>query len=139
MHLVSYKLSDGPEEAHVVGVSVERKKRIPFKNFVSYGPDSPPMFNAIATNISESGLHLQANMLAANTLDSGTPLKMTINIGARNYKCEGVVTWTEALANDNERYKKYCMGIKFTKITKELSKYCKDLILSGYDCLDSDN
>ena len=139
VELINYKLSDGPEEAHVVGVSIERGKRIPFKKFVSYGPDSPPMFNAIATNISESGLHLETNMLAGNTLESGTTLKMTINIGKRNYKCEGVVTWTDTLTNKKERHKKYCMGIKFTKVTKELSKYCKEIIFSGYDCLETKN
>ncbi len=114
-------------------------KRIPYKKFVSYGPEYPPMFNALAANISESGLHLQANLQAINTFDPGTSLKMTINVGMRNYKCEGVVTWAEALAINKAPYKKYCMGIKFTKTTKELSKYCKDLIFSGYTCLDSEN
>lgn len=138
-HLITDVKNDGLEEAKVVEVLIERKKRLPYKKFVSYGPEYPPRFNAIASNISETGLHLQTNLLANNTFDPGTPLSMTINVGMKNYKCEGVVTWTKTVAATKTPYKKYCMGIKFTKVSKELLKYCKDLIFSGYSCLDSED
>jgi len=128
--------SDGLEDVLVVGVKIERHKRVPYQKFVSYGPASPPMFNAIATNISKSGLSLHTSLKANNAYDTGTPLSLTISVGTRNYKCEGVVSWTRTEGLDKESHRRYCMGIKFTNITKEFAKYCKELIFSGYSCLD---
>lgn len=128
--------SDGLEEARVVGVKIKRQKRVPYQKFVSYGPDSPPMFNAIATNISKSGLSLKTTLKANNTYDTGTPLSLTISVGTRNYKCEGVVSWTRTEGADRDEQRRYCMGIKFTKITKEFAEHCKNLVFSGYSCLD---
>lgn len=130
------KEKDGLEEAQIIGVKIERQKRVPYQKFVSYGPTNPPMFNANATNISETGLSLHTSLKANNAYDTGTPLSLTINIGARNFKCEGVVSWTRTEGLDKEAHRRYCMGIKFTKVTKEFAEYCKDLIFSGYSCLD---
>lgn len=124
------------EETEVIGVMVVRQKRIPYQKFVSYGPASPPMFHAIASNISEKGLSLQTTLKANNVYDTGTPLSLTISVGARNYKCKGVVSWTRTDGMDKKAQRRYCMGIKFTKISKEFANYCKDLIFSGYSCLD---
>ncbi len=95
---------------------VERKKRVPFRVLVRYGPEDPPKFNSFITDFSDTGVYLKANRV----FSPGTNLFMTVEVDGNKFNCEGVVSWSKKVPRGMERTAKSGMGIRFSSIPKEL-------------------
>ena len=91
-------------------------KRVPFRNTVHFGPQRPPEHTSFVTDMSESGLCVKTNKV----YKPGTRLHLVIDTRERNYEAEGVVMWARKVPVRLVQVLKNGMGIKFTRVSKEL-------------------
>ncbi len=93
-----------------------RSKRVPYRVVVKYGTERPPAFSTFMTNISESGVHINANRV----FPPGTKLYFTIDTERGEIEFEGNVAWAKKVPRGFERAVKTGMGISFAPATLKM-------------------
>ena len=91
-------------------------KRVAFRNTVYYGPTDPPEHISFITDLSETGLCIQTNRV----FTPGTKIYLVIETSGRRFRAEGVVIWAKKVPPNFIQLVKNGMGIKFTRVDKEL-------------------
>jgi Tfp pilus assembly protein PilZ len=91
-------------------------QRLPLRHNTKFGQQNPPGRISFITDLSEGGVCLKTNTV----FSPGTKVYLDIAIESINYEAEGVVAWAEKAPPEIMHQIKGSMGIKFTKVDKEL-------------------
>lgn len=102
--------------------STRISKRVPFRYTVFYGPTNPPEHTSFVTDISETGICIKTNTV----YKPGTKLYLVIETPTKSYEAEGIVAWARKAPQRMIHIVKNGMGIKFTRVEKELIELYKE-------------
>jgi hypothetical protein len=97
-------------------VERRRNKRVLFRTAVRLGPDRPPEYTSLSTDLSYPGIGMKTYW----AFEPGTTLYLLIDGVCKRYGAEGVVVWSKRLRPGVVQLETTGMGIKFTYVDNEL-------------------
>jgi Tfp pilus assembly protein PilZ len=99
-----------------------KNKRIAFRATIKYGLEKPPTYTSFVTDLSETGICIQANKV----FKPDTKLYLTVFINESSFDVEGVVRWAKKAPPGLVIISKSGMGIEFTSAVKGLLDIYKE-------------
>ncbi len=110
-----------------------RSKRFAFPYILYFGKTTPPVHKSVVQDLSDSGAGIKTNKL----FNPGTKLYLAVDTLDKSYRAEGVVVWINKNPPVLLRLIKNGMGIKFTRVDRELmdiyeEKFRAELKDKGY-------
>ncbi len=99
-----------------------RHRRVALRTTIKYGLEKPPTHTSFVKDLSESGVHIQANRI----FKPGTKLYLTVFINDSSFDVEGIVTWAQKAPPGMISVARSGMGIEFTSMSKGLIDFCKE-------------
>jgi Tfp pilus assembly protein PilZ len=110
-----------------------RSKRFAFPYILYFGKTTPPVHKSVVQDLSDTGAGIKTNKL----FNPGTRLYLAVDTLDKSYMAEGVVVWINKNPPVLLRLIKNGMGIKFTRVDRELvdiyeEKFRAELKDKGY-------